>query len=97
MKWRESRRWAEGRITVKKYRITDNRHWLNTQDLFVDERCIQAILDFLSATDAGRIVALDRTAGNVMNEALELEFREWEEQEGGRRRRDSVRIMGVRR
>ena len=37
------------------------KSWWKIGDLLVDGRCSQAILDFLSATDVGRLVRADMT------------------------------------
>ena len=36
--------------------IARGKNRLKIRDLFADERCSQSILDFLSATDVGRLV-----------------------------------------
>jgi hypothetical protein len=51
------------------------------RDLFADERCSQAILDFLSTTDVGRRVGLDRAVEEAQSEASESELREREARE----------------
>ena len=48
-----------------------------TQDLLADGRCSQAVLDFLSTTDVGRLVPAGDDAGS---EVSEWERREREEE-----------------
>jgi len=39
------------------------KHQFTIRDLFADKRCSQAVLDFLSATDVGRLVPAEADAG----------------------------------
>ena len=54
----------------RKYRFT-------IRDLLADKRCSQVVLDFLSATDVGRLVPAEEDAGS---EASECELRERNEE-----------------
>ena len=51
-----------------------------TQDLLADGRCSQAVLDFLSTTDVGRLVPPEEE-GDAGSEASEWELRERQERE----------------
>jgi len=53
-----------------------SKNRLKIRDLFVGERCSQAILDFLSATHVGRRVGTESAEEDVMSKASELELRE---------------------
>jgi len=44
------------------------------RDLLADERCSQAVLDFLASTDVGRRVTAEEGA---VSEVSEAELREW--------------------
>jgi len=48
------------------------------RDLLADERCSQAVLDFLSSTDVGRRVPAEE--GDAVSEVSEAEMREWLEE-----------------
>jgi len=57
------------------------------RDLFADERCSRAVLDFLTSTDVGKIVpAVEEDAGSEASE-WELRERRSRSRKGGRRRR----------
>jgi len=58
---------AEERVTVR--------------DLLADERCGQAVLDFLSSTDVGRLVPPLRREVDAGSEVSELELRERRERQ----------------
>jgi hypothetical protein len=49
------------------------------RDLFADEHCSRAIVNFLSTTDVGRRVGPDRAEEDAQSEASEGEVREQEE------------------
>ena len=51
------------------------------RDLFADRRCSQAVLDFLTATDVGRIVPAAVEEDGAGSEASEWERRERRERE----------------
>jgi len=53
-------------------------------DLLADERCSQAVLDFLSTTDVGRLVPPEEE-GDTGSEGSEWELRERREREEERR------------
>jgi len=58
------------------------------RDLLTDGRCSQAVLDFLSTTDVGRLAPAEVDAGSEVSEWEQRERREQEEErgaEGGRR------------
>jgi hypothetical protein len=55
------------------------------RDLFADERCSQAVLDFLSTTDAGRRVGLERVVEDVQSEVSDAELQEREAREQAER------------
>ena len=50
------------------------------RDLFADERCSQAILGFLSATDVGRTAGSERAGDDVMSEVPELDYQGQEDE-----------------
>jgi len=51
-------------------------------ELFADQRCSQALLDFLTATDVGRIVPPAEEEADAGSEVSEWELRErWEREE----------------
>ena len=54
------------------------RRW-RAHELFAEQRCSQALLDFLTATDVGRIVLPVGGEADVGSEVLELEL--WERRE----------------
>jgi len=49
------------------------------RDLPEDGRCGQAVLEFLSSTDVGRLPPEEET--NTVSEVSEAEIREWEEEQ----------------
>jgi len=53
------------------------KSWWRIRDLLADGRCSQAVLDFLSTTDVGRLVPVEEDAGS---EVSEWELREREEE-----------------
>jgi len=55
------------------------------QDLFADPGCSQAVLDFLSSTDVGKIVPTVEEEDGVGSEASEWELRERQEREEEKR------------
>jgi len=55
------------------------------RDLLADGRCSQAVLDFLSSTDVGKIAPAVEAEDDVGSEASEWELRERREREEGRR------------
>jgi len=52
------------------------------QDLLVDERCVQAVLNFLSTTDVGRL-ASPLEEDDAVSAVSEMEMQEWLEDQGG--------------
>jgi len=54
-------------------------------ELFADRRCSQAVLDFLSSTDVGKIVPAVEAEDDAGSEASEFELRECREREEERR------------
>ena len=50
------------------------------RDLFADERCSQAILDFQSATDVRRTAGSESAGDDVISEASELEYQGQEDE-----------------
>jgi len=70
--------WAEVRNETGRWKS----RW-RIRDLFADKRCSQAVLDFLTSTDVGKVVpAVEEDAGS---EASEWELRERMEREEERR------------
>ena len=66
---------------VRKETGTWEDRW-KIRDLLADERCIRAMLDFLTSTDVGRRVPAEEV--EAVSEVSEAEMREWqEEQEAG--------------
>ena len=57
------------------------------RDLLADGRCSQAALDFLSTTDAGRLVPAEEDAGS--------EVSEWERREQKEEKRAEAEEVGV--
>jgi len=57
------------------------KRWWKAHELFADRRCGQAVLDFLSSTDVGKIVPTADVEDNVGSEASEGELRERSERE----------------
>jgi len=56
------------------------KSWWKIQDLLADERCSQAVLDFLNATDVGRRVLAEESEGSGASEWELRERREREEE-----------------
>ena len=54
------------------------------QDLLADGRCSQAVLDFLTSTDVGRIVPTVEVDADAGSDVSEWELRERREREGER-------------
>jgi len=52
-------------------------------ELFADKRCSQAVLDFLSSTDVGRL-APPLGEEDAVSAVSEMEMQEWMEVQGGR-------------
>jgi len=71
--------WAE----VRKETGRGKSRW-KIQDLFADQRCSQAVLDFLTATDVGRTAPAVEEVADVESEVSEGELRERREREEGR-------------
>ena len=66
------------------------------RDLFADERCSQAILDFLSTTDVGRRVDLERVVEDAQSELSEAELQERKLREEAKRlEADEQRGVGL--
>jgi len=68
--------WAEVRKETEKWKS----RW-TARDLLADKRCRQAVLDFLSSTDVGRLVPPLGEEGDAGSEASEWELRERRERE----------------
>ena len=51
------------------------------RDLLADERCVRPVLDFLSATDVGRL-APSTEEEDAVSAVSELELQEWLEEQG---------------
>jgi hypothetical protein len=51
------------------------KRWWKAHELFADRRCGQAMLDFLSSTDVGKIVPTAEVEDNAGSEASEWELR----------------------
>ena len=81
-RWKEQQRtlWRE----VYKETGRGKRQW-KAHELFADQRCSQAILDFLTATDMGRIVPPVEEEADAGSEASEWELRERLERDDERR------------
>ena len=62
------------RAEVRKETGRGKDRW-KIRDLLADERCGQAVLDFLSTTDVGRRVPAEEDA---VSEVPEAELREWQ-------------------
>jgi hypothetical protein len=74
------------RAEVRRETWRGGRDRFKIQDLLVDERCMQAIPDFLHSTDVGRRVIPEVTADEeIQCEGSEWELREREEREEERR------------
>jgi len=72
--------WAE----VQKETGRWKSRW-KVQDLFADPRCSQAVLDFLSTTDVGKVVPAVEEENDVGSATSEWELREREERGEERR------------
>ena len=70
-------------VEVKKETGRWKSRW-KIRDLLADERCSQAVLDFLSTTDVGRLVPPEEE-GDAGSEVSEWELRERREREEERR------------
>jgi hypothetical protein len=57
------------------------KRWWKAHELFADRRCGQAVLDFLSSTDVGKIVPTAEVEDNVESEVSEGERGEKGERE----------------
>ena len=60
------------------------------RDLLADGRCSQAVLDFLSTTDVGRLVPPEEDAGREVSEWERRVYREREDE-----RRAEVEVLGT--
>jgi len=67
--------WAEVRKETGRWKS----QW-KIRDLLADGRCSRAVLDFLTATDVGRRVLAEESAGSEASERELRERREWEEE-----------------
>ena len=67
--------WAEVLKETKRWKS----RW-TVRDLLADRRCGQAVLDFLSSTDVGRLVPPLEEEGDAGSEASEWELRERQEE-----------------
>jgi ribosomal protein L19E len=54
-------------------------------DLFADRRCSQAVLEFLTSTDVGRVVPAVEVDADARSDVSEWELRERQEREEERR------------
>jgi len=61
--------------------ITHHHYHHQAHELFADRRCGQAVLDFLSSTDVGKVVPTAEVEDNVESDASEGELRERGERE----------------
>jgi hypothetical protein len=77
--WKRQQRilWTEVRRETER-----GKYRFKARDLFADECCSQAILDFLSTTDVGRLVP-GQVEEDAQSEASEWELRERSERERG--------------
>jgi len=57
------------------------KRWWKAHELFADRRCGQAVLDFLSSTDVGKVVPTAEVEDNAESDASEGELRERGERE----------------
>jgi len=71
--------WAEAQKKTGRWKS----RW-TVRDLLADERCVQAVLDFLSTTDVGRLVPPLEGKGDAASEVSEWELRERQERQEGR-------------
>jgi len=81
-------RWKEQQKTLWRevYKETGRGKWRwRAQELFADQRCSQALLDFLTTTDVGRIVPPAGEEADAGSEVSEWELRERREREDERR------------
>ena len=69
------------------------REWWKVHELFAERTCSQALLDFLSSTDIGKIMPADPEGDDAESEASEWELRERAEQE--EERRVEVETLGM--
>jgi len=81
-------RWKEQQKTLWRevYKETGRgkRRW-RAHELFAEQRCSQALLDFLTTTDVGRIVLPAGEEADAGSEVLEWELQECREREEERR------------
>ena len=68
--------WAEVLKETKRWKS----RW-TVRDLLANERCVRAVLDFLSATDVGRLVPPLGDKGDATSEVSEWELRERQERQ----------------
>ena len=82
-KWKGEQKilWAEVRKETGRWK----GRW-RIRDLFADRRCSQAVLDFLTMTDVGRIVPAVEEKADAKSELSEWELRECQEREEERRK-----------
>ena len=81
--------------------LKETKRWKSrwtVRDLLADERCGQAVLDFLSSTDVGRLVSPLKKDDDAGSEVTEWELRErrerQEEREGEAEALGAVDDMG---
>jgi hypothetical protein len=67
------------------------KNWFKIRDLLTDDRCSQAVPDFLSTTDVGRLVPVEE---NEQSETSEWELRERREMEEERRKAEELGAVG---
>jgi len=79
--------WAEVRKATGRWKS----RW-KIRDLLADERCGQAVLDFLSTTDVGRLVP-PKEEGDAGSEVSEWEHGERRERE--EERREEAEVLGA--
>ena len=82
--------WAEVLKETKRWKS----RW-TIRDLLADERCGQAVLDFLSSTDVGRLVPPLEEEGNAGSEVSEGELRERQEREEEREAEAEAEALGA--
>jgi len=82
-KWKGEQKilWAEVRKETGRWK----GRW-RIRDLFADRRCSQAVLDFLTMTDVGRIVPAVEEKADAESEVSEWELRECQRREEERRK-----------
>ena len=89
-------RWKEQQKTLWRevYKETGRgKRWWRAHELFAEQRCSQALLDFLTATDVGRIVPPAGGEADAGSEVSEWEL--WERREREEERRVETEALGA--